>query len=99
MRLLILSDTHLEFPLLESIPNADILIHVGDWTNLGYRHSKAEFVLLENFLSKAREKVPIVLALVVMFTKRLEKPFCVVRELLTPLDVGFARALAYWYFE
>jgi uncharacterized protein len=63
MRLLIISDTHLEFPPLESMPNADIFIHAGDWTQIGYRHSKVEFALFEKFLSEVREKYPIVLAL------------------------------------
>lgn len=63
MNVFVLSDSHLEFPPLESLPDADIFIHAGDWTKLGYRHSKAEFALFENFLSATREKYPVVLAL------------------------------------
>jgi Icc-related predicted phosphoesterase len=63
MNVLITSDSHLEYPYLETLPEADIFIHAGDWTNLGYRHSKAEFALFEKFLSEAREKYPVVLAL------------------------------------
>jgi uncharacterized protein len=63
LKLLITADTHNKFPNLESLPKADIFIHAGDWTHLGYRHTAAEFKLLENFIAGIREKYPTVLAL------------------------------------
>ena len=63
MRLLTLSDTHLEFPRISALPDADLLIHAGDWTEVGYRHTKLEFTRFETFLRDARARYPHVLAL------------------------------------
>ena len=63
MKLLALSDTHLEFPRISDLPDAEIFIHAGDWTESGYRHSQLEFARFTTFLRDARAKYPHVLAL------------------------------------
>ena len=63
MKLLALADTHLEFPRVSDLPNADLFIHAGDWTDIGYRHSKLEFARFESFLRDAKARYSHVLAL------------------------------------
>jgi Icc-related predicted phosphoesterase len=63
LKILALSDTHLEFPNVSALPDADVFLHAGDWTNLGYRHSKAEFEQFLNFLEAVKNRYPHVLAL------------------------------------
>ena len=63
LKILALSDTHLEFPKVSDLPDANVLVHAGDWTDIGFRHSKAELQKLELFLTEARDRYPHVLAL------------------------------------
>jgi uncharacterized protein len=63
LRILATSDTHLEFPNVATLPDADVFLHAGDWTNLGYRHSKAELEQFFAFLEAVKKRYPYVLAL------------------------------------
>jgi uncharacterized protein len=63
MKILALSDTHLEFPRVADLPEADVLVHAGDWTDVGFRHNGFEIRSFEQFLRDLREKYPTVLAL------------------------------------
>jgi uncharacterized protein len=63
VKILALSDTHLEFPDVANLPEADVLVHAGDWTELGFHHSGLEIRSFERFLNNLREKYPTVLAL------------------------------------
>jgi hypothetical protein len=47
MKILALSDTHLEFPTVADLPDADVVVHAGDWTDVGFRHS-SRFDLLSD---------------------------------------------------
>ena len=80
LKILALSDTHLEFPKVSDLPDANVLVHAGDWTDIGFRHSKAELQKLELFLTEAREapsrisvSINHVYLYVVMFMRRLVK--------------------------
>lgn len=62
-QLLVLSDTHGQLPHIDELPEAEILIHCGDWTNSGFGYSSAEMREVEGWVAKARGKYPYVLAL------------------------------------
>ena len=61
MQILALSDTHTELPTLESLPDADVLVHCGDWTNGGF--AADEMGAVGDWVAAARERYPYVLAL------------------------------------
>jgi hypothetical protein len=63
MKILALSDTHLEFPTVADLPDADVLVHAGYWTDLGFRHSGLEIQSFKHFLLDLHEKYPTVPAL------------------------------------
>lgn len=63
VRLLALSDTHTFFPELDTLPEADLLVHCGDWTDSGYGHSGAPMRAVEAWVKQAKRKYPYVLAL------------------------------------
>ena len=53
MKIIHLSDTHNYLPPLDTLPEADILIHSGDATNTG---KMEELVLFSNWLTLACQK-------------------------------------------
>ncbi|MDX2004531.1 MAG: metallophosphoesterase [Meiothermus sp.] len=63
LKLIALSDTHLNFPDLADLPEADLLVHCGDWTNTGFARGVREMDLAALWLAQARQKYPTVLAL------------------------------------
>jgi uncharacterized protein len=63
LKFLALSDTHLQFPQLANLPEADLLVHCGDWTNTGFARGEREVDLAVRWLTKAQQKYPTVLAL------------------------------------
>ncbi len=61
MRILALSDTHNELPALDSLPEAEVLLHCGDWTNGGFELGEMDAV--SSWVAAARERYAYVLAL------------------------------------
>lgn len=63
LKLLALSDTHNRFPNLADLPEADLLVHCGDWTNTGFARGEREMTAAAQWLAQALQKYPTVLAL------------------------------------
>lgn len=61
MRILALSDTHTELPPVDSLPDAEVLVHCGDWTNGGF--AAGEMGLVTDWVAAAQERYPYLLAL------------------------------------
>jgi len=61
LRILTLSDTHTELPPVGALPEADMLVHCGDWTNGGF--AADEMGQVEEWVGAALKRYPFVLAL------------------------------------
>lgn len=57
MRLCIISDTHTCHKKLRNLPDADVIIHCGDSTSMGYEHEIRDFMKWYSNLSQYKHKI------------------------------------------
>jgi len=57
MRICIISDTHNKHKHLRSLPEADVLIHCGDMTSMGYNHEIENFMKWFSGLDQFKYKI------------------------------------------
>ena len=63
MQILALSDSHGQFPSLDTLPDADVLIHCGDWTNWGLEQGDQEFDRVSQWVMRAVQRYPHILSI------------------------------------
>lgn len=59
MKLCIISDTHNKHKRLAKLPEADVIIHCGDFTSMGYSHEIVEFMKWFSNLEQFKHKIVI----------------------------------------
>jgi Icc-related predicted phosphoesterase len=57
MLLCIISDTHNKHKRIKNLPNADVIIHCGDMTSMGYEHEIISFLKWFSKLSQYKYKI------------------------------------------
>ena len=61
----VVSDTHAEFPDPQSLPQADLLIHCGDWTNWGRANPQglSEIEKARHWIAELKPRFPTILGI------------------------------------
>lgn len=59
MKIVFISDTHNKHRQLEKLPNADVIVHAGDFTSMGYEHEIRDFFKWYSKLTQYKYKIAI----------------------------------------
>ena len=57
LSIVIISDTHGRHKYLNELPKADIIIHCGDFTSVGYEHEIQNFMKWYSDLTQYKHKI------------------------------------------